>query len=339
MRNQARESGYVAPERLGFQDITESQRRHLDATAVDVLSNYGALRGAQASLVAAHSNVIYRVVSRGCQFALRIGAPPTMECVDISSELTWMAAVGRGGIAVPEPLKNDAGSFVTLVRNRDTGILSQCVILGWLPGTPAAANLTVDACRLVGGVSAALHNISEAWDVPADLRGLVWDKVFYYPGIPVRLPDAPSDHITRELRDVIAFLVERADTALGNLYVQGKPRPIHGNIESWNVLIDGGRAALLDFEELTFGFPVQDIAVTLHYLKSHPRFPELSGAYRRGYEEHRPWPDKHQELIPLLSAARTMMLMNHALSFHCDPGPFIERSTPSLMTTARQMGI
>lgn len=331
-------SGYLPPERIGFQRVSSAQRRRLDATAKDVLGHYAALQNAHFSLFATHSNVTYRVDVPGQRYALRIGAPPTLECVDVPSELMWMAAVREAGISVPTPLENEQGSFITIVRNRDTEELSQCVIFTWLPGRPAAEDLTERSCWHIGRVSSALHNFSDAWNVPAILGGLLWDHVFYYPGIPVRLLEAQNHLITPELRRMIAFLVERADATLHHLYASSTPKPIHGNIESWNVLIDGERASLIDFEELTFGFPIQDIAVTLHYLRSHPRYDVLSEAYRHGYEEQRDWPADHQQLIPLLSAARTLMLMNHAINFSPDPRPFIQRSTPGLRDTARAMG-
>lgn len=331
--------GYVAPERIGFTPVSTSRRALLDATARSALARYARMRGCKFVLHAAHSNVIYRVETTSKElFALRIGAPPGTACVHVQSELRWMSAVADGtSICTPRPIENDSGDLVTTVHNQAADALSECVLLTWLPGVPAAECLTPTTYRVIGEVSARLHDFGGEWVVPSDLKCLTWDQVFYYPAVPIVIFDPSNEKlIGRALRQTILSTVARANEALTLLYASGPAQVIHGNIEMWNALVSGGTCCLIDFEELTFGYPAQDIAVTLHYGKSHPDYEAFKHAFRAGYESIRPWPVAPAALLELFSAARCIMLMNHALNYSPDPAPFIERAAADLLRYVRR---
>ena len=42
-------------------------------------------------------------------------------------------------------------------------------------------------------------------------------------------------------------------------------RILHNDLHQWNVRIYRGRLSPIDFEDLMWGWPVQDIATTLYY--------------------------------------------------------------------------
>jgi Ser/Thr protein kinase RdoA (MazF antagonist) len=49
--------------------------------------------------------------------------------------------------------------------------------------------------------------------------------------------------------------------------------------------------AAIDFEDLLYGYPIQDIAVSLFYVGWREDGKELMAAFREVYEEISPWPE------------------------------------------------
>ena len=89
---------------------------------------------------------------------------------------------------------------------------------------------------------------------------------------------------------------------------------------------DGPRQLrLLDFEDVMFGDPVLDVAITLYYGRERPDHAALSEAYESGYRSVREWPVRDTRQMDLLVAARAVMLLNHALQTELtkgNSGPF-----------------
>ncbi len=90
-------------------------------------------------------------------------------------------------------------------------------------------------------------------------------------------------------------------------------RIIHGDLHQWNVRYSRGVLSPIDFEDLMWGWPVEDIAVTLYYLQDRPDYPQLLEAFIQGYQRVCPWPELTAGEINALIAARGIGLLNFAL--------------------------
>ena len=49
-------------------------------------------------------------------------------------------------------------------------------------------------------------------------------------------------------------------------------RILHGDFHGWNVKINHGKISVFDFEDMVWGWPVQDIGVALYYHWERPDF-------------------------------------------------------------------
>jgi Ser/Thr protein kinase RdoA (MazF antagonist) len=86
------------------------------------------------------------------------------------------------------------------------------------------------------------------------------------------------------------------------------PHLLHGDVQPKNVIADGGRVTLIDFQDLLWGFEILDVVIAL-------RHDELDAdAFRAGYESVRPWPDATPETIAALGVARYLNVLNFGLS-------------------------
>jgi len=74
-----------------------------------------------------------------------------------------------------------------------------------------------------------------------------------------------------------------------------------------------GRVGTFDFEDLMWGWPVQDIATTFYYFYGEARFDELLEAFKRGYTSLREWPERVPGEITTFIAGRALVLANDLL--------------------------
>jgi Ser/Thr protein kinase RdoA (MazF antagonist) len=58
---------------------------------------------------------------------------------------------------------------------------------------------------------------------------------------------------------------------------------IHADIRLANLLVDGDRVRVIDFDDCGFSWNVYDFATAVSFMEDHPRVPELREAWVRGY--------------------------------------------------------
>ena len=169
----------------------------------------------------------------------------------------------------------------------------------------------------LGRLAAQLH--AHATGFRRDLSILRFDKVFPFPEPVILFDDAYRHLFPPRRRAVYQQAVEWAQSAIDRLKASGEPaRVIHNDLHQWNVRVFRGVLAPIDFEDLMYGWPVQDIATTLHDFMDRKDYTELRAAFRQGYTGHSPWPERYPGEIDAFIAARGVGLVNFVLQ---DPNP------------------
>ena len=79
-------------------------------------------------------------------------------------------------------------------------------------------------------------------------------------------------------------------------------------------MVSRGNVTLIDFQDLIWGFEIQDVVIALRRPRPVRRRARLWHAFRAGYEAVRPWPDADPETIEALTAARHLNILNLGLS-------------------------
>ncbi|GAA0905297.1 phosphotransferase enzyme family protein [Virgisporangium aurantiacum] len=320
---------YVPPQRIGFRKLSAAEMERYTEIAGEALSRFGIASFSLANIVL-HSNVTARVLRPGCRpLALRLRTGPA---VSVATEMAWLRAVRRGtGIWTIEPYSDRNTIWI------GTGTAEiECSLFYWAEGEPLAAHLTPGNYRELGRLSAELHEFAATWNPPPDLAPLRWDRTMYYEGTELVVDD-PRFATVISAVDAAAVrrTAQRADGELARIAALPGPVFLHGNIEMWNVLVDDhGRLRLLDFEDVMVGQPIHDVAITLYYGMERPDYPALREAFESGYRLVRPWPVAPGDDLDLLMAARAIMLLNHTLLTHADPGPVVVRLLPIILRAA-----
>ena len=324
---------YVPPQRIGIKALSDAEAARATLLVDAALAAFE-LEGYSIGSLTKHSNVTARLVSEdGPPLALRLRTGPS---VDGRTEFEWLSAVRHGTtVRVIEPFAEDFASNTRVVVEGDA-TPTECALFIWADGRPLATNLTVDNYLELGKMSAQLHKFASTWLPPSGLKPLIWDRTLYYEGTSLVIADpCYSEFISRSEAQTVQAVLRAADTELQRLALASDRMFLHGNIEMWNVLTTApGRLRLLDFEDVMFGAPVLDIAITLYYGRERPDHDALSQAYESGYRSVRDWPVRDSRQMDLLVAARAAMLLNHALQTEPDKKAVTGRLLPLILAAA-----
>ena len=309
-----------------YEELTETGKiRRMHGIAHVALEQYD-LEVSRLRCIARDTNTTFRVDTTDRRtFALRVGAPRSDTAVDTATELAWLDMLADDpAIEAVRPHRNRAGGLVTLAGHPGVPEERKCVLFDWLPGTPIGESADRDDYRRLGELAARLHDRGERWRQPPGLSPLVWDRVFYYPTEPVVLYDDTFFELLTPVRTSIVRAVEaKCDDELSRLHRETPVSILHGDLHPWNVMRQGDRLLVFDFEDLMVGAPVQDIAITLFYNRKHADYSGLCAAFEHGYTTLREWPVESQNQLEILMAARTLMFINYVLRMGFDPDDYI----------------
>ena len=272
---------------------------------------------------AAHSfNSVFRVTTTSGTHALRVGARLRIHADGtLEAEGAWLRRLAEHGMVVPALRTNRDGGVGTDITIGDEAPRT-CAVFGWVAGRSLRARLTAPTAAALGRLAAQLHANAAAWTLTERPDVLVADRVLYW-RLPVRLtaPDVP-------FHDVFADALGRAQAALDELW-RTPPHPahlLHGDLTPANVVVArDGTLVPIDFQDVVWGFDVQDLAISIVALRRAPGGPRLVEAFRDGYATRRPWPAIPPELFDALAAARVLSQVNLVVNVHgtADRGDYL----------------
>lgn len=306
----------------------------------DVLTSRGRLRRllplAQAALshyaiavrsvrpLAEHTNALFRVdAADGARYVLRACAPGEHDARDRAIEMIWMNALAcESAVKLPVPVAARSGEWTTVAEADGVPEPRTCMLFSWAPGKPIGDDMSQASYTLLGETSARLHAHAATMAVPPELRPMAWDRAFYFAHEPtVVYAESHAHWFTPAQAEAIRKAERTVNAAIGELFARrrGGPMLIHGDLHPDNVHVHRGTAWVLDFEDLMWGFPVQDIAVSLYQarVKAGDGYAALHDAFRMGYERVRGWPASEAQLEVLFDA-RTLMFINYCANKSAD---------------------
>jgi Ser/Thr protein kinase RdoA (MazF antagonist) len=260
------------------------------------------------------SSTMFRVEARdGSKYVIRLYSDDS-SVAENQTEMFWLSALARDtNLSVVEPVPRRDGEYLSVVRAGGVPGARRIALYKWVPGVQLAEHISPHAYRQLGAIMAQLHNHAESLHLPASIRPKRWDRVFYYPDEPVVYKAPAYSHLFAPGE---VALMDRAiaqlDPFLANLYRElGAPFLIHADLHFWNVHIFRGKLYVMDFEDVALGYPVQDIAICLYYLRSLPAYDALAAEFQAGYTGERAWPSFSQHDLHALWVARMVNFVNY----------------------------
>lgn len=306
------------------------QARRVRVLAKNALEHYD-LAVERMQLMQHLFNTLFRLdTADGRRFVLRVNRAGGRSLTDIRSETAWLAALRRDtDLIVPEPLAARDGRLV--VEAEAVGIPEprHCVIFGWIPGRNVRRSISTRIVYLMGEAMARLHDHADSFRPPAEFTDLSLAKVMAYGGPEQLDADGPEPALTPERRLLLCESAARAQEAVDHLYQDRAGRRfIHADLHYGNIRLDNGQLHVIDFDDSLWGYPVQDIGISLFYLQHLPNFAQLRAAFMEGYRSLRPSPEEHPGQIDAMIVQRRLDLFSYLIQAE---NPAVRAMVPTLL--------
>ncbi len=254
------------------------------------------------ALVSLSENVTFKVTDRrdGGAFVLRLHRPGYHTLDELDSEHDWIRALDESGVEVPKPVPARDGRNYVPVTIAATGERRFAGMVRWTEGRLLSEVLAETADQRtvenyfaqLGALTAAMHNQASAWQPPPhftrhhlDAEGLMGEAPHWGPFWEHGSLTAAERGLLLDTRErmhawLTPFSKEPAGYSL-----------IHADMHPGNILVDGERLTVIDFDDAGFGWHRYDIAVVLTYWQSKPNADAIERAFLDAYRTVRPVPD------------------------------------------------
>jgi len=257
-------------------------------------------------------NTLFRVDTvGGPTLALRLSPEGTIHAPGCEiAEADWLGALREDTLlSVPELHTTTDGALMVEVGSPDVPGVRRCAVFGWLPGEPMSQHPTADLAAKAGRISAALHKHGALHSTPSPSTVLVADRVIYW-----RMASL-LDELIPSYGSLFTEATERAQQVIDRLW-HHPPHPVHlvhGDLTLYNIMAFEGHLTPIDFQDMIWGFELQDVAITIASLRSFDDADALVSAFFSGYAQVRTLPDHDTETLEGLIAARQIDSLNYAL--------------------------
>lgn len=314
-----------------WKELTEAgQIRRLRPLAMAALERYP-IEPVRLSLVGGFTNVIFRVDTSAGPYALRVDLHQDHSDDDIAIELSWLEALEHETeLDICRVVKTNDGTGSVYAGASGVPGERRCVLFRWVPGGPLADHLDETGYFKLGKLSAGLHVHGTGFVPPH--QPLTWDRVFYWPEevdpVVIFKPEM-AHHFANGRMEILERSLAAAESAFQKLDPKAS-QVIHGDLHPWNVHTYRSRLVAFDFEDVTWGHRVQDVATTLFYERLHTAYADLRAAFEEGYRTVAPWPVSYAGELEHFMAARTLMFVNYVANLRDDPSEFYETAFPRL---------
>ena len=225
-----------------------------------------------------------------------------------------MQALADFGIDVPRHILSNAGNSFESVQIDGFEGERQVDVFDWIPGrqlgsveggVDASLGSIGDVYREVGRLAARVHNQSCAWQAPANFKRHAWDAAGLAGENPFWGRFWELDALSQPQRKLFVLLKQALLRDLSELGTSADVYGlIHADLVPENVLVDGARLQLIDFDDAGFGWHLFELATSLYFIRQEPIYAEARDALIEGYRELRPLPDAHLARLPMFLAAR-----------------------------------
>lgn len=292
----------------------------LDRLAAAALAPYGLDPASIVRLINVSENWTYRVDEPGGRaFALRVHRPGYHSAAEIGSELDWIDALREQGVVeTARAVADTGGGRVCQVATPGLGARN-VVLFEWLDGDtpdPEGADLR-PGFRTLGAVSARMHAHSRGWRRPPGFSRFSWnyETTLGAAGHWGRWQDGLG--MGGEERATLDRLDATLRRRLGH-YGAAPQRfgLVHADIRLANLLVDGDRVQVIDFDDCGHSWFMYDFATTVSFIEDHPDVPALKDAWVEGYRSVAPLAAADEAELDTFVMLRRLLLVAWIGSHH-----------------------
>lgn len=283
----------------------------LQALVRQAVTQYGWGHETRISLLSHSENTVFRVedATRARRAVMRVHRAQYQTYNAIRSELDWMAALNNEGLHTPQALRTIDGRRLYEVDSAQIGPRIVAMFEWVEGGFPDEGNLAPSMQQL-GELSARMHRQSRQWTRPDYFERMSWDTPDTVGDAARwgRWQDAPG--LSKEQ---LATLTQARDLLCQRLSAFGagpeKFGLIHADLRLANLLVDGEKTTIIDFDDCGFGWFLNDMASALSFIEHRADRRELMLAWAEGYARHQRLDERDLAEFPTFLLQRRMQLL------------------------------
>lgn len=231
----------------------------------------------------------------------------------LRSELQWMEALDHAGITVPQIIRTQQHLHLIEVTHADIGEPRHIDMLAWLPGATAGtseagvqADTEVDFLFAeAGALAARIHLHAADWQQPDEFVRHAWDEEGLIGATPFWGRFWELEQLTADQRELLqdARRVARRDLRHYGRHLHNFGM-IHADLVPENLLIEGERLRLIDFDDAGFGWHMFELATALYFCLDDPRYEQIKTALLAGYHAVKPLSEADRHSLALFLMLR-----------------------------------
>jgi Ser/Thr protein kinase RdoA (MazF antagonist) len=297
-----------------FDELTKTGRTaRLRLLAAGTLREEFGIEPIRVSLLAEHSfNTLFRADLAGDgPLAMRVGEVRIHTDRVEEVEARWLNALrAETELRVPSLVASRRGDHVVAGLHPLVPGRRFCSIMTWVPGRIVRNTFDHSTARKMGIILANLHDHAMSYSPPEVPAGITANRVVYF-GDTSLLAVYQTAY-----GSMFVEAIDRVQRHLDALWRLPPHRPhlIHGDFGPQNVMRCRARLTPIDFQDLQFGFDVQDVGITVSDLRRQYTDSTPVDALASGYRSVRPWPLTDESLERALGAARSLTVINLGLN-------------------------
>ena len=285
--------------------------QRLETRLRESLPKWGLPRSAPLRLLTISENATYIAEdeAKGRRIVFRVHRPDYHSEAEIRSELAWVRALRQEDV-VTTPRGIPAANGDLLCAFSDAGVRRYVVAFEFMSGKePDASDDLVKWYRELGAINARLHRHSRTWQRPGGFARKLWDFDTIIGATPhwgdwrkgLGLSADGSAILERT-----ATLLRRQTDGLG----KGAEAfgLIHCDMRPANLLVDGDRLGVIDFDDCGLSWFGYDFAAAVSFLEHEPYVDDLMQAWAEGYRSVAPLSEADEAALPIFVMLRRMQL-------------------------------
>lgn len=281
----------------------------LEEFATDVLVQYGiSIRNIEC--VNHAFNTSFKFTSTEDKtYALRINTNSKKWPEHIWAEVQFLNVLAEKGLVrAPVPIPNLQGELFSNHYFYYEGGNLNVIVYEWIEGEVVKDHPTDVQLFQLGKTMAQLQQFGLTWTPTGYANFLAIDNplmvrypvLFAYP-----IPD-----ISPELYQMLEEVNLRTEKLYESLRERSHQQLIHADLHFGNVIWHEEKMSILDFDDAGRGFPLQDLAIAMYYLREDK---EREKVLISGFLSVAPLPEHEPWELELLIASRSLTLLNYLL--------------------------
>jgi Ser/Thr protein kinase RdoA (MazF antagonist) len=290
-----------------------SELEQFRSLALEALRDWD-LEVAAVAPIKVRENAVFRVdLTDGRRAVLRVHRCGYHSDAELDSEFAWMSALEAAGIPVPRVVPSRHGRNFEVIA-ASAGPPRQIDVFEWIDGRQLGSvesgigsdsSVIAEQYAVIGAIAARMHNQTAGWQQPAGFCRHAWDAAGLMGEQPFWGRFWELDALTAAQRSLLLHARSRIARELA-AYGTGSDRfgLIHADLVPENLLIDGPRVQVIDFDDAGFGWHLFELATSLYFITGDGVYPAAREALIRGYRSERELPDEAEARLPLFLAAR-----------------------------------